>query len=436
MRRMFLVYEGLLYLVFLVALPFFLLTGLLRGKYLSNFAERAGFYRTPAARHDLWVHAVSVGETVAARPILDQVLRRRPQTSIVFTTTTITGQAQARRLFPEATITYFPFDFSHSVRRFLAHHRPAVLATMETEIWPNVTRLSRAAGVHLILANARLSDRSFPRYRLLRPIVRRILRQYDRVLAREENDRKRFIAIGAPADRVEVTGNVKFDFAPDNEPLPIAPQLTALISSRPVLILGSTVQGEDEALLPEIEVFMQERNAFLIIAPRRPERFEIVAGLLAMSSLSFVRRSELPSVGVPALGRPTAAGAAAATPRANTLLLDTIGELSRIYRFGTVAFVGGSLVHSGGHNPIEPAAAGIPVCFGPHMSNFREIASTFLRNDGAVEVQSAEALVEFAQRMFDDPSARRAYGERARRTVEENRGAAARTAERIVELLA
>ena len=419
---MFLVYEGLLYLVFLVALPFFLLTGLLRGKYLSNFAERAGFYRTPAARHDLWVHAVSVGETVAARPILDQVLRRRPQTSIVFTTTTITGQAQARRLFPEATITYFPFDFSHSVRRFLAHHRPAVLATMETEIWPNVTRLSRAAGVHLILANGRLSDRSFPRYRLLRPIVRRILRQYDRVLAREETDRKRFIAIGAPADRVEVTGNVKFDFAPDNEPLPIAPQLTALISSRPVLILGSTVQGEDEALLPEIEVFVQERNGFLIIAPRRPERFEIVAGLLAMSSLNFVRRSEIT--------------ANSQRRTANVLLLDTIGELSRIYRFGTVAFVGGSLVHSGGHNPIEPAAAGIPVCFGPHMSNFREIASTFLRNDGAVEVQSAEALVEFAQRMFDDPSARRAYGERARRTVEENRGAAARTAERIVELLA
>src|SRR5438105_2069563 len=421
MRRMFLVYEGLLYLVFLLALPFFLLTGLLRGKYLSNFTERAGFYRSPAAPHDLWVHAVSVGETLAARPILDQVLLRRPKTSIVFTTTTITGQAQARRLFPEATITYFPFDFSSSVRRFLDHHRPRVFATMETEIWPNVTRLSRAAGLRLILANGRLSDRSFPRYRLLRPIVARILRQYDRVLAREETDRKRFIAIGAPADRVELTGNVKFDFAPDNQPLPIGPQLATLIASRPVLILGSTVEGEDEAILPEIEVFVQERNAFLIVAPRRPERFEIVAGLLATTSLNFVRRSEI-SVGD---RRP-----------ANVLLLDTIGELSRVYRYGTVAFVGGSLVHSGGHNPIEPAAAGIPVCFGPHMSNFREIASTFLQNDAAVEVRSPEALVEFAQRMFDDRTARQELGDRARRTVERNRGAAMRTAERIVELLA
>jgi 3-deoxy-D-manno-octulosonic-acid transferase len=432
---MFLVYEGLLYLVFLLALPFFLLTGLLRGKYLSNFSERAGFYRSPAAQHDLWVHAVSVGETLAARPILDQLLRRRPKTSIVFTTTTITGQVQARRLFPEATITYFPFDFSSSVRRFLDHHRPRVFATMETEIWPNVTRLSRAAGLRLILANARLSDRSFPRYRLLRPIVARILRQYDRVLARDENDRKRFIAIGAPAERVEVTGNVKFDFSPDNQPLSIASQLTALISSRPVLILGSTAAGEDEALLPEIEVFVQERNAFLIVAPRRPERFEIVAGLLSTTSLNFVRRTEITMEDRrPRLSGQAGAPALHSVP--NVLLLDTIGELSRIYRFGTVAFVGGSLVHSGGHNPIEPAAAGVPVCFGPHMSNFREIALTFLQNDAAVEVRSPEALVEFAQRMFDDPPARQEFGERARRTVEENRGAATRTAERIVELLA
>ena len=215
---------------------------------------------------------------------------------------------------------------------------------------------------------------------------------------------------------------MKFDFAPDDQPLPIAPHLAALISSRPVLILGSTVQGEDEALLPEIEVFVQERNAFLIVAPRRPERFEIVAGLLSTTSLNFVRRSEI--------------SANSQRPTANVLLLDTIGELSRIYRFGTVAFVGGSLVRSGGHNPIEPAAAGIPVCFGPHMSNFREIAATFLHNDAAVEVRSPEALVEFAQRMFDDPAARRELGDRARRTVEENRGAAMRTAERIVELLA
>jgi len=419
MRRMFVVYEVLLYLVFLLALPFFLVTGFLRGKYLSNFPERIGFYRTPPAAHDLWIHAVSVGETLASRPVVDELLRRRPGTSIVFTTTTITGQTQARRLFPEATVTYFPFDFSTSVRRFLDHHRPRVFAAMETEIWPNVTRLSRARGLRLVLANGRLSDRSYPRYRAFRPIVRRILRQYDRVLARDEGDRRRFLAIGAEA--VEVTGNVKFDFTPDDKPLPIASRLEALIAGRRVLVLGSTREGEEEAIVPELQRFLEEENAFAILAPRKPEQFEIVAALLTTTSIPFIRRSELDVEPVlqPAL-----------------FLLDTVGELSRIYRYATVAFLGGSLVPTGGHNPIEPAAAGVPVCFGPHMTNFREIAATFLENDAAVEVRSASDLMAFARRMFHDEAARRGYAERALRTVEQNRGAAARTAERIVELMA
>src|SRR5205823_1914297 len=158
---MFILYEVLLYLVLILALPYFLLAGALRGKYLANFPERLGFYRAPAASHDLWIHAVSVGETLAARPVVDEILRLRPSTTIVFTTTTITGQAQARKLFPQATVTYFPFDFASSVKRFLRHHRPHVFATMETEIWPNATRLSRAAGVRMLLANGRISDRSF-----------------------------------------------------------------------------------------------------------------------------------------------------------------------------------------------------------------------------------------------------------------------------------
>jgi 3-deoxy-D-manno-octulosonic-acid transferase len=416
MRRMFVLYEVLLCLVFLIALPFFLITGLLRGKYLANFPERIGFYRTPAASHDLWIHAVSVGETLASRPVIDEVLRRRPGTSIVFTTTTLTGQAQARRLFPEATVTYFPIDFTASVRRFLDHHRPRLFAAMETEIWPNVTRLSRARGLKLMLANGRLSDRSFPRYRAIRPLVRRILRHYDRVLVRDDGDRKRFIAIGAPAEAVETTGNVKFDFAMSDEPLEIRPQIESLIAGRRVLILGSTREGEEELILPLLGDFIEQKNAFVIIAPRKPERFDVVAGLL---KTPFVRRT--------AIGE---------RQTASLLLLDSVGELTRIYPFATVAFVGGSLVPTGGHNPIEPAAAGVPVCFGPHMTNFREIASTFLENDAAVEVHTPAQLIAFATRMFDDPAARSAYGERARMTVEQNRGAAARTAQCIIELLA
>jgi 3-deoxy-D-manno-octulosonic-acid transferase len=415
---MFVLYEVLLYLVFILTAPFFLLTGFLRGKYLSNFPERMGVYRTRGAAHDLWIHAVSVGETLAARPVVEEILRQRPGTSLVFTTTTLTGQAQAKRLYPDATITYFPFDFAFAVRRFLDHHRPRAFATMETEIWPNVTRIARARGMRLLLANGRISDRSFPRYRMFASLLRPVLRRYDRILAREELDRKRFIAIGAPAEIVEVSGNVKFDYEPDIAPLEVAPRLAAMIGERKVIVLGSTIEGEDELLIPELETFVRETGAFAIIAPRKPERFEIVAGLLSVSALRMVRRSAMH-------GGP-----------ADVLLLDTFGELAKVYRFAHVAFVGGSLVPHGGHNPIEPAAAGVPVCFGQSMSNFREIAQVFLEHDAAEQAASAQEVFAFARRMLSDESMRAAWGERARTAVVRNRGASARTARRIVELLA
>jgi 3-deoxy-D-manno-octulosonic-acid transferase len=416
---MYVLYEVLLYLVLLLALPWFLLTGVLRGKYLENFPARMGFYRHRDDSHDLWVHAVSVGETLAARPVIEEIQRQRPGTSIVLTTTTVTGQAQARRLYPEATVTYFPFDFAFAVRRFLDHHQPRVFATMETEIWPNATRIARERGLKLILANGRISDRSLPRYRMFRAVVGSVLRKYDRILAREEADRDRFIAIGAPQSNVEISGNVKFDYVPDEAPLEIDAELAAMIGDRCVVVLGSTMEGEDEAFLPELERLLAEHHAFVIIAPRKPERFELVAGLLATSSLRFVRRSELH----------------ARTGDTDILLLDTLGELARIYRYAHVAFVGGTLVPKGGHNPIEPAAAGVPVCFGPSMSNFREIAQVFLRNEAALEVQSAAEAIDFIGTMFDNTALRNQWGARASAAVLQNRGASHRTARRIVELL-
>jgi 3-deoxy-D-manno-octulosonic-acid transferase len=407
---MFVLYEVLLYLVLIIGLPFFLIIGLARGKYVSNFPERMGFYRSPARGHDLWIHAVSVGEALAAKTIVEQILRMRPETSIVFTTTTITGQAQAKRLYPNATVTYFPFDFSFAVRRFLSHHSPRAFATMETELWPNVTRISRDRGLRLLLANGRISDRSFPRYRLFKPVVARLLRSYERVLAREQLDRDRFLAIGA--HDVEVTGNVKFDYTPNDAPLP---EIEALIGGRKCVVLGSTFEGEDEMLLPEVERLIRERNLFFVIAPRKPERFDAVAALLSKSRM--VRRSQFQQ------------------KEADILLLDTIGELARVYRYASAAFVGGSLVPHGGHNPIEPAAAGVPVCFGPHMTAFREVAAAFLKNDAAREVRTAADFAHFIEEMTSDDAQRAAYGERARKVVADNRGASERTARRIVELL-
>ena len=418
---MYVLYEVLLYLVLLLALPYFLLTGVLRGKYLVNLRERLGSFRTRPESHDLWVHAVSVGETLAARPVITKVLEQRPNTSIVFTTTTLTGQAQAKRLYPDATVTYFPFDFAFAVRRFLDHHGPRVFATMETEIWPNVTRIARQRGLKLLLANGRISDRSLPRYRAFRAVVGSVLRKYDRILAREETDRQRFVAIGAPAEIVEVSGNVKFDYEPDESPLEIAPLVETLIAGRKVLVLGSTMEGEDEVLLPELRRFLAEHDAFVIVAPRKAERFQFVADLLYIESLNFVVRSALDPANL---------------PQADVLLLDTFGELAKIYRFATVAFVGGTLVPTGGHNPIEAAAAGVPVCFGPSMSNFREIAQVFLRNEAAVEVKDAAEVIDFAGAMLDNTNMRNQWGERARETVMQNRGASERTARRIAELLA
>ena len=435
---MFFLYEVLLYLVLIVGLPFFLILGFLRGKWVANFAERMGFYRSDAKPHDLWIHAVSVGEALAAKTIVEQILRMRPETSIVFTTTTITGQTQARRLYPAATVTYFPFDFSFSVRRFLNHYSPKTFATMETELWPNVTRIARGRGLRLLLANGRISDRSYPRYRFFRPVVARLLQSYERVLAREQLDRERFLAIGA--HDVEVTGNVKFDYTPNDAPLP---EVEALIGPRKCVVLGSTFEGEDEMLLPEVERLIRERNLFFVVAPRKPERFDAVAALLAKTKLATIRRSQWgrgalaaaisrrPSGGEGAVAPLTATAPAAA----QVLLLDTIGELARVYRYATVAFVGGSLVPHGGHNPIEPAAAGVPVCFGPHMTAFRDVAKAFLMKDAAKQVNDAREFASFVEEMTTDDALRAAWGERARNVVAENRGASKRTARRIVELL-
>lgn len=420
MPRMFLLYEALLHLVFLLFFPLFLVVGFLRGKYFSNFRDRLGRYRHHAATHDLWVHAVSVGEVMAARTILDAVKKLRPELSVVITTTTITGQQTARRVLPGATVTYFPFDFTRSVRRFLDHHAPRMLLLVETEIWPNVSRLCAARGITILLTNGRISDRSFPRYRAVRGVLRRVLRHYSAILVREEIDRQRFVEIGAPSGIVHVVGNVKFDHVPDSTPLAFAGELEAAVGGRPVVVFGSTVESEDELIGPLIERTVRELGAFVVIAPRKPERFEFVAGMIAASELDFARRSEWD----------------AWPERFDVLVLDSIGELARLYSLATAAFVGGSLLAgTGGHNPIEPAAVGAPVAFGPHMSNFREIAAVFVESGSAVQVADGDQLWAFISTMVRDPEERERRAAAARDAVKKNQGAAERTARAIVEAL-
>jgi 3-deoxy-D-manno-octulosonic-acid transferase len=416
MRRMFIIYEVILSLVFTAALPVVLLLRLVRGKSTGSINQRFGF-RLRRGEHDLWIHAVSVGEVAAARVIADRILLLRPATSILITTTTVTGQAMARQLFHDALVTWFPFDFSFSIRRFVNAYRPKVHVTIETEIWPNLIRFLSNRGIPIIIANARISDRSFPRYRLAKPLLRKLLRRYDRILAREQVDRDRFIAIGAEEGSVVVVGNVKFDYLPPDRPLEFLPQLERLARQRPVFVAGSTVPGE-EALLLKILPELAARGIFTVIAPRKPDRFDEVAELLVRGGIRLARRSRIGEA-----------------ESADVLLIDTIGELSRLYAHARVAFVGGSLVPAGGHNPVEPAAAGAPVAFGPHMSNFRDIAALLCAGDAGVTVETPDELRRFVIEMVtDEPAYQRRAGS-ARETVRVNRGAADRTARHVVEVL-
>lgn len=414
---MFFVYEILLWVVFVVALPWFLVVGLVRGKYLSTARERFGRHDDEPSRNDLWIQSVSVGETVAARTIVTAIQKMRPDLSIVITTTTITGQAMAEKLFPKCRVAYFPFDFTRSVRRFLDHFNPRAYVTVETEIWPNVTRLCAERGIPIGLVNGRISDKSASRYRAVKALLGPILERYAMFVVREDVDRERLVAMGARETSIEVAGNVKFDFEISDVPLEIEPRIRALAAGRPIVVMGSVVEGEEDLVVPLLPDIMAA-GIFTIIAPRKPERFDAVARKMQAAGTRFVRRSSIE-------GNETA----------DVLMLDSIGELARIYRLAAVAFVGGSIAPTGGHNPIEPAAAGVPVTFGPHMSNFREIASVFLERDAAIEVGSPSELKDLVIRFCGDEAQRTEYAARARGVIEANRGAAGRTAERIIEML-
>lgn len=416
MPRMFLFYEVVLSLVFVLLLPVFLFLRLIRGKQTGSIRKRLGF-NLGDGEHDLWIHAVSLGEVAAARVIIDEVIRRRPDTTVLVTTTTVTGQNLAQRIFHDATVTWFPFDFTFTVKRFLDAYRPGAYVTIETEIWPNIARILADRSIPALLVNGRISDRSFPRYRMIRGLAGQILTRYSAVLAREQIDADRFVALGAERDRVEVVGNVKFDYEPSGEPLEIVDDLLRLARGRPIFLAGSTAAGEEEMILEVFDELLRT-GVLTIFAPRKPGRFDDVASLLDGRGISYLRRGEIGQGGP-----------------CDAVLLDSIGELSRLYRYARVAFVGGSLVPGGGHNPIEPAAVGVPVAFGPYMNNFRDIAAALVQSGGGTTVESPEELARFIATVVgsDDEHGRRSTA--AIESVARNRGAAERIAGRIVEVI-
>ncbi|SRR5579871_76275 len=422
---MYLLYSAALAVAAALALPWFLVQGLRHGKYLRSFRSRWGVlpedFPSPSGEGAIWLHAVSVGEVLACPRLVDELRRRWPRRQIVVSTTTETGQEAARKRLNADGFFYCPFDFAFAVRRVLRAVRPAMLVIAETELWPNLLREARLLGVKTAIVNARVSDRSFPRYRALRFFFRGVLGDARLLMAQSPEDARRLREIGAPSDAVRVSGALKYD-QPEPAPLPewLAASLEAW-TAEGALVAGSTAEGEEEHVLKAWAAWRVRRPRLrLIIAPRRPERFDRVADLIRARGLSLVRRS--------ALGNGTAISG-------DVLLVDTVGELAAMYRHAEVAFIGGSLVSHGGQNPLEAAWFARPAVVGPSMSNFREMTAALLAGRAIRQVRGADELPAALEALLLDREGARAMGLRARGILEANRGATERTAGALEELL-
>jgi len=429
---MYLLYSLVTLLIFAAASPYFLYQALRYGKYAGSLPERLGLLpvslnldREPS----IWIHAVSVGEALTARAIAGDLKERYPHLRLFVSTTTLTGQRVARRNFQMADgVFYFPLDLALVVGRVLDIVRPQLFVMMETEIWPNLLRECRARGVKTVVLNGRISTRSYPRYRLVRPLFRRVLALVDRFCVQGEETAARLADLGAPRDRITITGSLKFDAlqVPGKGTSPgrgaeRVLRFLRVAKGRPVIVAGSTMPGEHAIVLNAFErIRTLARDPLLILAPRKPEHFAEAESAARQLGFRTVRRSGL---------------TIDEEVKADVVVLDTIGELAQIYQVATAVFVGGSLVDTGGHNILEPAVFGKAIVFGPHMQNFGEIADSFLAHHAALQVQSGRELEDVLIELLSNTAARERLGDAARSLVEANRGAKDRSLDAIAALL-
>jgi len=423
---MYLIYSALLAAGLLVSLPYWLLQALRHGKYRAGLDERLGRIPTRlvtgAARPAIWIHAVSVGEVLAISGLAEELAKRFPQHRIVISTTTDTGQKLAQSRFGGENVFYFPLDFGFAIRPYLRLLRPELIVIAETEFWPNFLRLAHASGARIAVVNARISDRSRPGYRRFRWLLAGVLRQVDLFLTQTAEDARRLEEIGANAEKVQVTGNLKFDVHAPPTAAVVASLRAALQrgDTSPVIVCGSTVDGEEPLLLQAFRnVLASYPRAALILAPRHPERFGEVAELLDTLGIRFWRRSLWS-------GDPITSG---------VLLIDTIGELAALYALADVAFVGGSLVPRGGHNIIEPALHGVPIVVGNHTENFRDIVGLF-QSRNAVRVVGPAELPLVLMELISNPAEREELGRRGAETLRAQMGATQKTVQALEKLLA
>ncbi|MGE3106113.1 MAG: lipid IV(A) 3-deoxy-D-manno-octulosonic acid transferase [Lysobacterales bacterium] len=398
------------------------LRGLRNREYFSRWRERFGFFPTPGFGRSIWVHAVSVGEVNAAAPLIEALMQRFAGWPMVVTTVTPTGSAQVQKLFGGRVFhVYLPYDLPGSVKRFLSRVRPRLALVMETEIWPNLFFICRRRGIPIVIANARLSERSLRGYGLIWPLVRSAIRCASFVAASSQQDAARLLALGAVPERTRVVGNVKFDMrVPEG-----LPQVGRVLrecwgTARPVWIAASTHEGEETAVLrAHARVLRRFPDALLLIAPRHPERFRPVAQLCRALGFHTLTRSE----------------DVVAFTTTQCFVADTLGELLSFYAASDIAFVAGSFDPVGGHNVLEPAALAVPVLVGPHTFNFAEITENLIREGAAIRVGDAIELGDQVARLFADPAQRRRIGNAGLAAVERERGAVARTLAIIDQVL-
>ena len=419
-----------------ILLLYFAARAVSRQGYFSSLAGRFGFlprsFRQtgPGA---IWLHAVSVGEVLGSVQFLRQVRAALPKTPIFVSTGTLAGQATGHGKLKGLAdgVFYVPVDFVFAVRRVLRTLRPSVVVVAETEIWPNLLREAKRTGARILIVNGRISDRAFPRYRRWRWFFRAVLPQADAILAQNETMRDRFVALGAPPDRTRAIGNFKYDFEA-NAAAHDSPVMSLLDRLHPakVWVAASTMPparsgdvDEDDAVIAAFrELAARHSGLLLILAPRKPERFDDVARKLEAAEIPNLRRSNIES------------GKTLVLP--GVLLLDTIGELSGLFAAADVVFIGGTLAERGGHNLLEPALFEKPVVAGPHMENFQEIADAFDAACAALRIGGSEGLASAVGRLLDNTAEASRIGARARASAESNRGASARAAAEVVELFA